>query len=106
MINTVIGMLKLIDRYSLSKLLQVLAVRRLARLAPVGKTGVVINLINPGLSSTGLVRYSSFSTKLIISTLRLLIGRSAEWGSRTLLHGMAAGEESHGKYLSYCEIKE
>lgn len=27
-------------------------------------------------------------------------------GSRTLLHGLFAGKESHGCYLSCCEIRE
>ena len=34
-----------------------------------------------------------------------LIGRTAEEGSRTLVHAAAAGEESHGKYLSECRVK-
>ncbi|RSL62291.1 hypothetical protein CEP53_004797 [Fusarium sp. AF-6] len=38
--------------------------------------------------------------------MRLIVGRSAEWGSRSLLFGMAAGGESHGRYLSYCEDTE
>ncbi|KAF5020319.1 hypothetical protein F66182_7695 [Fusarium sp. NRRL 66182] len=95
-----------VNRYALSKLLQVLAVRRFAQLAPVQETGVTLNLVNPGLCNTGLIRYYTLSTKIITTVLRLAVGRSAEWGSRSLLFGMAAGEESHGKYLSYCEITE
>ncbi|KAF4976413.1 hypothetical protein FZEAL_6917 [Fusarium zealandicum] len=94
------------NRYSLSKLLQVFAVRRLAQLAPVEKTGIIINLIGPGLCSTGLVRYLNSPSKLLVGGMRLVLGRSAEWGSRTLIHGIAAGEESHGKFLSYCQVKE
>jgi hypothetical protein len=43
---------------------------------------------------------------LIIAVMRLLVGRTAEQGSRTLIHAAVAGEESHGKFLSECEIKE
>ena len=42
----------------------------------------------------------------IIKIFRLLLARTAEEGSRTLLHATVAGEESHGSYLSDCEIKE
>jgi hypothetical protein len=34
------------------------------------------------------------------------LGRTAEEGSRTLLHGALGGQETHGKYLSECEVKE
>ncbi|KAJ3539822.1 hypothetical protein NM208_g5334 [Fusarium decemcellulare] len=95
-----------VNRYSLSKLLQILAIRRFVELAPVEATGVVVNFVNPGLCNTGLVRYYTLSTKIITTIMRLIIGRSAEWGSRSLLFGMAAGRESHGRYLSYCEDTE
>ncbi|EEU33522.1 uncharacterized protein NECHADRAFT_56536 [Fusarium vanettenii 77-13-4] len=93
-------------RYALSKLLQILAIRRFVELAPVEETGVVVNFVNPGLCNTGLVRYYTLYTKMITTVLRLIVGRSAEWGSRSLLFGMAAGRESHGRYLSYCEDTE
>lgn len=35
-----------------------------------------------------------------------MMARTAEVGSRTILHGLVAGEKSHGKLLSGCEIKE
>ena len=38
--------------------------------------------------------------------IRAMMARSAEVGSRTVLHGLVAGEESHGKLLSGCKIKE
>ena len=94
-------------RYALSKLVQVPIVHRLARLYSPEKTGVVINMVNPGLCKTGLTRYSAWYYQLYIDILRILMGaRTAEAGSRTVLYGVAAGEETHGKYLSGCEIKE
>jgi hypothetical protein len=38
--------------------------------------------------------------------LRKKIGRTAEEGSRTLLHGAVAGIESHGVVLVSCELSE
>ncbi|KAK8100215.1 Short chain dehydrogenase atnD [Apiospora kogelbergensis] len=95
------------NRYALSKLVQVPIVHRLARLYPPEKTGVVINMVNPGLCKTGLTRYSTWYYQLYIDIIRVLMrARTAEAGSRTVLYGVAAGEETHGKYLSGCEIKE
>jgi hypothetical protein len=38
--------------------------------------------------------------------MRFFFARTAEMGSRTLLHAAVAGKETHGKYLSECEIRE
>lgn len=35
-----------------------------------------------------------------------MMARTAEVGSRTILHGLVVGEEGHGKLLSGCKIKE
>lgn len=94
------------SRYQTSKLLEVLSVRELATIAPVAKTGVVLNVLNPGLCSTQLDRNAGFFVKVQISIMRALLARSAEQGSRTLLHAAIAGKESHGCYLASCEIRE
>ncbi|KAK7995925.1 hypothetical protein PG991_015392 [Apiospora marii] len=91
------------NRYPLSKLVQIHIIRRLARLYPPEKTGVVINMVNPGLCRTGLARYSTWYYRLYIDVAR---ARTAEAGSRTILYGVAAEEETHGKFLSGCAIKE
>ncbi|KAI1383975.1 putative short-chain dehydrogenase/reductase family protein [Hypoxylon trugodes] len=93
-------------RYPLTKLFQHYAGRHLATLVPVSKTGVVVNLVNPGLCKTKLSRNSKFSRWLEIYITNLLVGRSQEMGSRPLLHASMAGAESHGRYVSSCEIKE
>ena len=90
----------------MSKLLQIFACRQRASLAPASRTGVVINLVSPGLCKTGLVRYSDPGTKFQLSVSTAIMGRSAEWGSRNLLYGIAVGDESHGKYITYCEMRE
>ncbi|KAJ9143866.1 putative Short-chain dehydrogenase [Pleurostoma richardsiae] len=95
------------QRYPLSKLMQIYAGRELASLLPLSDTGVVINLVNPGLCSTELARESGWTLmRLQIEVMRRLVGRTAEEGSRTLLHGAFAGPESHGKYLSACTTKD
>ena len=94
-------------RYAMSKLLEIVALRPLATLLPVSESGVVINMISPGLCNTGLARYSESTwNRLKIRTANAIIGRTPEMGSRTLLHAVTAGKESHGKYCSDCEIKE
>ncbi|KAK6344640.1 hypothetical protein TWF718_006598 [Orbilia javanica] len=94
------------DRYQESKLLQLYAVRQLASLNPVSKTGVIINYINPGLCYSELNRNAPFILKTQINILRFFFARSTEVGSRTLLAGAFAGEESHGKYSSECVVKD
>ncbi|KAK8035445.1 Short-chain dehydrogenase [Apiospora rasikravindrae] len=95
------------NRYPLSKLVQISIIHRLARLYPPQKTGVVINMVNPGLCRTGLARYSTWYYQLYIEVMRVLLAaRTSEAGSRTVLYGVAVGEEAHGKYLSGCEIRE
>lgn len=90
----------------MSKLLLHFAYRELAAQAPVSKTGVVINLSSPGLCYTGLTRNVAFSAALPIHVMRMIVGRSAEKGSRTLLSGIAAGQDSHGKYMTECKVDE
>lgn len=96
----------LTSRYAHTKLFQILAVRELTALLPVKETGVVINLVNPGLCNTGLTRHGRLAIRLQTRLLNALIGRTPEMGSRTLLHAAIAGEESHGVLLSECENRE
>lgn len=88
----------------MSKLLQLLAVRHLPNV--FSGTRTIINTVGPGLCSTGLLRNSTLATRIKVGIAMPLLGQTAEWGSRNLLFGIAAGSESHGKYLAYCEIRE
>jgi hypothetical protein len=72
----------------------------------VSETGVIINILSPGLCTTELSRHVRFTNWLRIAIMRLLLARTAEAGSRTLLQAVVAGEESHGKWLDSCETKE
>ncbi|KAL2197064.1 hypothetical protein P885DRAFT_36437 [Corynascus similis CBS 632.67] len=89
--------------YPLSKLTETFAVRHLAReLLPVEKGGVIINLVCPGLCITTLSRHAPPEFAENLHNMHVNYGRTAEDGSRTLLHGAVAGVESHGKLLHSC----
>jgi NAD(P)-dependent dehydrogenase (short-subunit alcohol dehydrogenase family) len=94
------------NRYPVSKLLLLYAVREYASLHPVSNTGVVVNYVNPGLCQSDLTRNVAPESQKFIQDMRDKIGRSTEVGSRTLIHGAFAGDESHGKYLSECVTKD
>lgn len=93
-------------RYALSKLVEELAVRQFSAAAPVERTGVIVNMVAPGLCHSGLGRDAGSFTKAMHSAIKAIMARTAEEGSRTILHGLVAGAESHGKLLSGCKIKE
>ncbi|TFB01374.1 Short chain dehydrogenase yanD [Trichoderma ghanense] len=94
------------NRYSVTKLLQHMAARQLASLRPVSDVGIVVNVVDPGFCKTGLNKELSVWTRAKAWLAKVTLGRSAEMGSRTLVHGVKVGEESHGKYLTSCEIRE
>jgi NAD(P)-dependent dehydrogenase (short-subunit alcohol dehydrogenase family) len=91
------------DQYPISKLLEVFGVRAIAQAHPASVFPVTINCVNPGLCHSELARETpTFGFWLI----KLLLARSTEVGSRTLVHAGIQGAESHGQYLSDCEIAE
>lgn len=64
---------------------------------------VIINCLNPGLCHSELGRDAGWG----LWFMKLLLARSTEYGSRTLVHAaVTAGDESHGKYLSDCQVAE
>ena len=80
--------------------------RQFAAFCPVERTGVVITMVAPGLCTTGLGRDARTFTKIMHEAVRAMMARTAEEGSRTILHGLVVGEAGHGKLLSGCKIKE
>ncbi|ETS86543.1 hypothetical protein PFICI_00371 [Pestalotiopsis fici W106-1] len=94
------------QRYALTKLVEEFAVREFAKFCPVERTGVVIALVAPGLCSTGLGKDARTFTKIMHGGIKAMMARTAEVGSRTILHALIVGEEGHGKLLSGCKIKE
>jgi len=67
---------------------------------------VVLNMVNPGLCKTALTRSTTGALKLQIDMMKALIARTAEVGSRTLVHGATAGPESYGRYISDCNVNK
>ena len=62
--------------------------------------------MSPGLCYSDLDRNAPFIPKLAMAVMRKLLARSAEEGSRNILHAAFAGPESHGTYCSECQVKE
>ncbi|GAM42431.1 short-chain dehydrogenase [Talaromyces pinophilus] len=89
------------DMYPISKLLEVFAVRAITEQSPASKFPVTVNLVNPGLCHSELGRdFPSWGFWF----LKLVLARSTEVGSRTLVHAGSQGADSHGQYMSDCEI--
>jgi retinol dehydrogenase 12 len=91
------------DRYLVSKLLEVLASREIAREHPVDQLNVTFNLVNPGWCLSELTREMNGR---LIGLIQQIMCRKTEVGSRTLVHAGLSGPETHGKYLSNCRIEE
>lgn len=91
------------NRYFLSKLMVGVCTRELAqKIAGTGKP-IVVNCVNPGWCKTNLFRVDDGGIGGRIGLY--LIGRTSEKGSRTLVHAITAGRDSHGCYLSECRAK-
>lgn len=91
------------QQYPVSKLIQLMIVRAIADQHPPSKFPVTINIVNPGLCWSSLAREA---TGWGFWFFRLVVARSTEVGSRTLVHAGASGVDTHGKYLSDCMIEE
>jgi NAD(P)-dependent dehydrogenase (short-subunit alcohol dehydrogenase family) len=91
------------QQYPVSKLVQLLVVRAIADHHPASEFPVTINIVNPGLCHSELAREANSWGFWLF---QLIVARSTEVGSRTLVHAGASGVETHGKYLSDCMIEE
>jgi NAD(P)-dependent dehydrogenase (short-subunit alcohol dehydrogenase family) len=91
-------------RYPLSKLLVLYAVRELAkRSSAAGNASYIINTPNPSFCKSNLANESQESKGFQMA--EKLLARSSEEGSRTLVHGLLAGKETNGQYLSNCHVE-
>ncbi|OCK79562.1 short-chain dehydrogenase/reductase [Lepidopterella palustris CBS 459.81] len=89
-------------RYAVTKLLEVLAAREMvASKASRPDYPVTINLLNPGLCHSELAREMPVVSRIFNF---VLWARPTEVGSRTLVSAAGMGRESHGQYLSDCDI--
>jgi len=93
-------------RYALTKLVEIYAVRAFADAYPFEKTGVIINMDSPGICTTGLAKDTRTYVRAMQGMIRFFLARTAEEGSRTVLHAVVEDESSHGKHLSGCGNKE
>ncbi|KAK4554615.1 hypothetical protein LTR86_008470 [Recurvomyces mirabilis] len=96
------------SRYPLSKLMVHLVFQAMLHHLPkhshtADTTGTIVNLVNPGWCSTELGRNKDGN--MFEKGMFAMIGRTGEEGSRTLVHGVIAGRETHGFYLSECKVK-
>ncbi|KAK7737463.1 hypothetical protein SLS53_006536 [Cytospora paraplurivora] len=81
------------ERYPVSKLLEVLTVREIA--PKLEGSGVVLNIVNPGLCHSELLRDGGF----FYTAIKFFLARATETGSRTLVTAGTVGKESHGKFM-------
>lgn len=99
-----------ITRYSTTKLLQVFGVRELAqkltRDPESVSPSVIVNCLTPGACKSDFFRENKGFDRFKNWLLSTLLARSTEVGSRALVAGIAAGEESHGEYMADCLIAE
>jgi NAD(P)-dependent dehydrogenase (short-subunit alcohol dehydrogenase family) len=100
----------LLIRYNVSKLIQLLLARELAsQITRSAKPGTItVNVVNPGFVKTEIMRSANADAgtlfNIFFAPLRAVLARSAEAGSRTIVHGAAGGRETHGQYLSDCAV--
>ncbi|CAK7207323.1 hypothetical protein SEUCBS139899_010133 [Sporothrix eucalyptigena] len=92
------------DRYNVSKLLEILAVRELAGILDKNRIPVTVNTVNPGLCRTQLFRALPFGIRHLVHGVLYTVGRTASMGARTLVSAAAAGPETHGQYLDTTEV--
>jgi retinol dehydrogenase 12 len=91
------------NRYPVSKLLEVLAVRQIIEShAPEGYP-VVINYVGPGFCYSDLAKEMGAVVKVMYVVLN---ARTTEVGSRSLVQAVQAGKESHGKWLRDNRIQD
>lgn len=94
------------SRYAVSKLLVLYAVRELAEQLQKKKKNkehlVITNTPNPSFCKSGLIGENPPIGMRVFETL---LTRSTEMGSRALVHGLSAGVESNGEYLTNCHVQ-
>lgn len=93
-----------LQHYPLSKLLEVLGTRAIAERYPAAELHVTVNCVNPGLCASDLVKDLKGPVVAVMKAASTVLARTTEVGSRTLFHAGTQGAESHGRYMSDCEI--
>lgn len=93
-------------RYSLSKTLIHAVLSQFATVASRSKYDeqVIVNWVNPGWCASELDRHKR-APPLIQRIMFAVMGRTAEQGSRALVHAILAGRQTNGCYMSECRPK-
>ncbi|KAI1363856.1 NAD(P)-binding protein [Xylaria arbuscula] len=90
-------------RYNLTKFLVVCMVREFAKKCSASeKGGCIINTPNPSFCRSNLARDERPAG---FKLFQAAMARTAEEGSRVLVHGVLAGSETNGEYLANCKIE-
>lgn len=98
-----------LHRYPVTKLLEIFALRELARRyseVTDGKPMVTLNILSPGFCHSSLSRQMSGLMAVRMRIMKALFAYTSETGARTLVHGVTAGKETYGHFLSTCQIAE
>lgn len=98
--------IKMYNQYSVSKLMQVLLGRSLAESLYPSCPNVVVNVVDPGSSKTGILRNLYGAPWAVAYLLIAMTARTPEHAARGIVWAAAGGKETHGKYLAICTIKE
>ncbi|TVY33349.1 Short chain dehydrogenase [Lachnellula occidentalis] len=98
------------DKYNISKLLEILTIRCLAPALSASSTptkpNIILNTLTPGFCHSALMRSARFPLNIAAYIGKLILARSTEVGSRTLVAAASAGEDSHGCYMADCKVRQ
>ncbi|KAM5342666.1 hypothetical protein ACJ41O_013632 [Fusarium nematophilum] len=90
----------ILERYNVTKLLQMMMVPCLAEAVDAsGKGHLIVNALHPGFCGTQLFRRIPFPLSQIFKLVVAVLGRTSEMGSRTLLAAAFADGDTHGKFM-------
>ncbi|KAJ5709761.1 retinol dehydrogenase 14 [Penicillium malachiteum] len=88
------------ERYGVTKLMDLFVTMQIAELVPhdsFGEPLVIVNAVAPGFCKSDLLTREN--APWILKLVQALFARTVENGSKTLLHAVTQGAESHGKWL-------
>ncbi|KAJ5537337.1 retinol dehydrogenase 14 [Penicillium frequentans] len=88
------------ERYGVTKLMDLYITMQIADLVPrdgLGEPLVIVNAVTPGFCKSDLLTREK--APWILKLVQALIARTVENGSKTLLHAVTQGVETHGKWL-------
>lgn len=95
------------ERYGVTKLMDLFITMQIADLIPrdgLGEPLVIVNAVTPGFCKSDLLTREK--APWILKLVQALIARTVENGSKTLLHAVTQGVETHGKWLENQAITE